>query len=152
MILPTPDLSNDMWQQTDSLVLPPGALGPGGGLQRVAAGFMSSLIPGVAVETDSGRTGLGHGVTRSISCTRGIQNITRHSTAQPRPPSAQSQQSIAESIYCRRRGPPSRPTLQTSRRIGERVSRTAPSPQHFTSYKLPPPHKTADRRPVPLAT
>ena len=143
-MLPTPESTNDMWQQTDPLVSPPETQAPGGGLQR--SGSSSSWVGGfVRPGSRSGnrpgsRTGIGQGIMRSIGGTikRGIQNITRPSSAQQGYSSSQSQQSTSDRYV-----PPGRRTsvspnpppalagiadLTANWRKG---SRTTPSPQHF---------------------
>lgn len=133
-MLPTPDSTNGMWQQTDPLVSPPEAEAPGGGLQR-----SNSWVGGFVSRSGSrsgNRTGLGSGIMRSIK--RGIQGITRPPSAQQRPPSAQSQQPIADKYIPPGKrnsispkpptAPPGMADLAANWRKG---SRTTPSPQHF---------------------
>ena len=149
-MLPTPESGNDMWQQTDPLVSPPESQAPGGGLQR--SGSSSSWVGGfVRPGSRSGnrpgsRTGIGQGIMRSIggSIKRGIQNITRPSSAQQGPSaqlsqqSQQSQQPISDRyIPPGRRNsvspnpPPALAGLADLNANWRKGSRTTPSPQHF---------------------
>ena len=140
-MLPTPDSTNGMWQQTDPLVSPPEAQDPGGGLQRSNSWVGGFIRPGSRGGNRPGsRTGLGQGIMRSIGGTikRGIQGITRPPSAQQRPPSAQSQQPITDKYLppAKRNSispqpptaPPGLADLAANWRKG---SRTTPSPQHF---------------------
>ena len=135
-MLPTPDSGNGMWQQTDSLVSPPDAETPGGGLQRSTSWLVR---PGSRGGNGPGsRTGFGQGIMRSIGSIKrgiqgGIQGITRPPSAQQRPPSAQSQQYVPP--FRRNSISPKPPTalpgpadLTANWRKGPR---TTPSPQHF---------------------
>ena len=140
-MLPTPDSSNGMWQQTDPLVSPPEAEAPGGGLQRSTSWVGGFVRPGSRSGNRPGsRTGLGQGIMRSIGGTikRGIQNITRPPSAQQRPPSAQSQQPISERYIPpgRRNSISPKPpiTLPGPADLAanwRKGPRTSPSPQHF---------------------
>jgi hypothetical protein len=136
-MLPTPDSSNGMWQQTDPLVSPPETEAPGGGLQRSTSWVGGFVRPGSRGGNRPGsRTGLGQGIMRSIGGTikRGIQGII----LQQRPPSAQSQQPIADKYIPPGKrnsispkpptGPPGPADLAANWRKGPR---TTPSPQHF---------------------
>ena len=134
-MLPTPDSSNGMWQQTDPLVSPPEAQAPGGGLQRSnswVGGFVRPASRGG--NRPGSRTG---GIMRSIggSIKRGIQNITRPPSAQQRPPSAQP--TADKYIPPGRRNsispqpPPAVQGLSDLAANWRKGSRTTPSPQHF---------------------
>jgi hypothetical protein len=140
-MLPTPDSTNGMWQQTDPLVSPPEAQAPGGGLQRSNSWVGGFARPGSRGGNRPGsRTGLGQGIMRSISGTikRGIQGITRPPSAQQRPPSAQSQQPIADKYIppgkrnsISPQPPNALPGMADITANWRKGSRTTPSPQHF---------------------
>jgi len=136
-MLPTPDSSTGMWQQTDPLVSPPETETPGGGLQRSSSWVGGFVRPGSRSGNKPGsRTGLGQGIMRiGGSIKRGIQGIARPPSAQQRPQNTQSQQpNTGKYIPPGRRDSVSPTTLQgpadlaATWRMGPR---TTPSPQHF---------------------
>ncbi len=146
-MLPTPDSGNDVSSK-------PTRSSFRRGLRRQAAVSSAAtarvFVLGVAVETDSeAEPDLVKG-SCAVSTAR-LEEGSRHSTAQRRPPSAQSQQSIADEYIPQGRGNLFLPALQTSWRIGERVRALRHPLSTFTGGKLPLPHKTGNQCPVPLA-
>ena len=141
-MLPTPESGNDMWQQTDPLVSPPEAQlqrsGSNSSWGFVRPGSRSGNRPG---SRTGSRTGIGQGIMRSIggSIKRGIQNITRPSSAQQGSSApSQSQESISDRyIPPGRRNsvspnpPPALAGLADLTANWRKGSRTTPSPQHF---------------------